>query len=80
MNSYLVIEKESVEKQREIEEHQKIITVLTLQLRDKDKENEILKQRLQGNWYSNNNIWWEKIVEMKSINEGDNVVNSCLIS
>ena len=49
MNSYLVIEKESVEKQREIEEHQKIITVLTLQLRDKDKENEILKQRLQGN-------------------------------
>ena len=41
----------SVEKQREIDEHEKIITSLTLQLREKDKENETLKQNLQGNWY-----------------------------
>ena len=49
--SFLATEKElfSVEKQREIEEQQKIITSLTLQLRDKDKENEKLKQSLQGN-------------------------------
>ena len=51
--SFLATEKEllsvSVEKQREIDEHQKIITSLTLQLREKDKENETLKQNLQGN-------------------------------
>ena len=47
--SFLATEKElfSVEKQREIEEQQKI--TLILQLRDKDKENETLKQTLQGN-------------------------------
>ena len=47
--SFLATEEElfSVEKQREIEEQQKI--TLTLQLRDKDKENETLKQSLQGN-------------------------------
>ena len=39
----------SVEKQREIDEHEKIITSLTSQLREKDKENETLKQNLQGN-------------------------------
>ena len=39
----------SVEKQREIEEHQKIITSLTLQLKGKDKHNETLKQSLQSN-------------------------------
>ena len=37
------------EKQREIEELQEIITSLTSQLRDKDKQNETLKQCLQGN-------------------------------
>ena len=47
--SFLATEEElfSVEKQREIDEQQKI--TLTLQLRDKDKENETLKQSLQGN-------------------------------
>lgn len=39
----------SVEKQKEIEEHQKIITSLTLQLKGKDKHNETLKQSLQSN-------------------------------
>ena len=51
--SFLATEKElfsvSVEKQREIGEQQKIITSMTLQLREKDKENETLKQNLQGN-------------------------------
>ena len=51
--SFLATEKEllsvSLEKQREIEEHQKIITSLTLQLREKDEENETLKLNLQGN-------------------------------
>ena len=49
--SFLATEKElfSVEKQEEKEEQQKIITSLTLQLRNKDKENETLKQNLQGN-------------------------------
>ena len=46
---FLVIEELSDEKKREIEKHQKIITLLTLQLRDKDKENKTLKQSLQGN-------------------------------
>ena len=46
---FLVTEELSNEKQRDIEEHQKIITLLTLQVRDKDKENETLKQRLKGN-------------------------------
>ena len=53
--SFLATEKElfpvSVEKQREIDEHEKIITSLTSQLREKDKENETLKLNLQGNWY-----------------------------
>ena len=48
--SFLATEKEfSVEKQIEIEEHQKILTSLTSQLRNKDKENKTLKQNLQGN-------------------------------
>ena len=49
--SFLATEKEllSVEKQKEIDEQQKIITSLTLQLREQDKENETLKQTLQGN-------------------------------
>ena len=49
--SFLATKKDlfSVEKQIEIEEQQKIITSLTLQLRDKDKENETLKLNLQGN-------------------------------
>ena len=51
--SFLATDKEllpvSVEKQREIDEQQKIITSLTSQLREKDKENETLKQNLQGN-------------------------------
>lgn len=41
----------TTEKQRKIEEQQKIIATLKLQLRDKDKENETLKQSIKGNWY-----------------------------
>ena len=49
--SFLATEKDlfSVQKQIEIEEQQKIITSLTLQLIDRDKENETLKLNLQGN-------------------------------
>ena len=51
----LVIEKELVsvadERQKEIEELQEIITSLTLQLRERDKQNEEIMQRLKGNWY-----------------------------
>ena len=52
MNLFLVIEKESFEKQREIEKQQKIIDSLMLQLRDKDKENETLKHNLKGKYYT----------------------------
>ena len=51
MNSFLVTEKESVEKQRELEKHQKTINFLTLQLRDREEENETLKQSLKGKYY-----------------------------
>ena len=37
------------ETQQEIERLQEIITMLTLQLRQKNKENEELKQNLNGN-------------------------------
>ena len=49
----IVFEKEllsvSVERQREIETLQEIITSLTLQLRERDKQIEELKQSLKGN-------------------------------
>ena len=50
---FLVFEKEllsvSVERQREIETLQEIITTLILQLRERDKQIEELKQSLKGN-------------------------------
>ena len=52
-NCFIVFEKElfsvSVEKQREIETLQEIITTLTLQLRERDKQIEEIKQSLKGN-------------------------------
>ena len=52
MNSFLVTEKESVEKQTEIEKQQEITSSLTLQLREIDKQIEDLKQSLNGKYYS----------------------------
>ena len=52
----LVIEKEFVsmaaERQKEIEKLQDITTSLTLQLRERDKQIEELKQSLKGNYYN----------------------------
>ena len=49
----LVIEKEllsvSAERQREIEKLQEVTTSMTLQLRERDKQIEELKQNLKGN-------------------------------
>ena len=41
----------STERQKEIETLQKIITSLTLQLRERNKQIKELKQSLKGNWY-----------------------------
>ena len=43
----------SVERQKELETLQEVITSLTLQLRERDKQLEDLKQSLKGtcNWY-----------------------------
>ena len=41
----------STEKQKEIESLQEIITSLTLQLRERDKQIEGIKQNLKGNLY-----------------------------
>ena len=51
--SFLATEKElfSVEKQEEKEEQQKIITSLTLQLRERDEQIEELNQSLKGKYY-----------------------------
>ena len=52
----LVIEKElvsvSAERQKEIEKLQEVTASLTLQLRERDKQIEELKQSLKGNYYS----------------------------
>ena len=42
---------QSGEKQKEIETLQEIITSLTLQLRESEKQNEELNQKLKGDWY-----------------------------
>ena len=42
----------TTERQKEIETLQKIITSLTLQLRERNKQIEELKQSLKGNWYT----------------------------
>ena len=52
MNSFVVTKKESIEKQREIEKQQEITTWLMLQLRERDKQIEEIKQRLKGNRYN----------------------------
>ena len=52
MNSFLVTEKEIVEKQRKIEKQQEITSSLTLQLRERDEQIEELKQSLKGKYYS----------------------------
>ena len=53
MRYFIVFEKEllsvSVERQGEIETLQEIITILRLQLRERDKQIEELKQSLKGN-------------------------------
>ena len=41
----------SAERQKELETMQEIIMSLTLQLRERDKQIEELKQSLKGNWY-----------------------------
>ena len=41
----------SAERQNEIEKLQEVTTSLTLQLRERDKQIEELKQSLKGNWY-----------------------------
>ena len=52
---HLVIKEEfmsvSTERQKEIEKLQEVTTSLTLQLRERDKQIEELKQSLKGNWY-----------------------------
>ena len=45
VNLFLVIDKECIEKQREIEKQQKITITLTLQIEE-------LKQSLKGNYYN----------------------------
>ena len=52
MNSFLVTEKTSVEKQREIEKQQEITSSLTLQLQERHEQIKELKQSLNGNYYS----------------------------
>lgn len=42
---------QSGEKQKEIETLQEIITSLTLRLRESEKQNEELNQKLKGDWY-----------------------------
>lgn len=42
---------QSEEKQKEIETLQEIITSLTLQLRESEKQNDELNQKLKGDWY-----------------------------
>lgn len=44
---------QSGEKQKEIETLQEIITSLTLRLRESEKQNEELNQKLKGDWYYN---------------------------
>ena len=55
INNYLVIKEEllsvSVERQKELETLQEVITSLMLQFRERDKQFEILRQNLKGNWY-----------------------------
>ena len=41
----------SAETQKEIETQREIITSLTLQLREREREIKDLKQNLKGNWY-----------------------------
>ena len=51
----IVLEKELLsvfnERQREIETLQEVITSLTVQLKERDKQIEVLKQSLKGNCY-----------------------------
>lgn len=49
---------ETAKRQREVEELQQVVTSMTLQLRERDKQNEELKQSLKSNQYycmDNNN-------------------------
>ena len=41
----------SAERQKELETLQEIVTSLTLQLRERDQQIEVLKHSLKGNWY-----------------------------
>ena len=50
VNSFLVIEKESIEKQRKIKKLQDVTMSLTLQ--ERDDQIEELKQGLKGNYYN----------------------------
>ena len=55
INNYLVIKEEllsvSTERQKELETLQEVITSLMLQLRERNKQFETLRQNLKGNWY-----------------------------
>ena len=55
VNSFIVTEIESVEKQRETEKQQEITSSLTLQLKERDEQIEELKQSLNGKYYSRSN-------------------------
>ena len=54
INNYLVIKEEllsvSAERQKELETLQEVITSLMLRLREKNKQFEVLRQNLKGNW------------------------------
>ena len=54
-NNYLAIKEEllsvSTKRQKELETLHEIITSLTLQLRERNKQFEPLRQSLKGNWY-----------------------------
>ena len=55
VNSFIVTEIESVEKQRETEKQQEITSSLTLQLQERNEQIEELKQSLNGKYYSRSN-------------------------
>ena len=55
INNYLVIKEEllsvSAERQKDLETQQEVITSLTLQLIERNKQFEALRWSLKGNWY-----------------------------
>ena len=54
INNYIVIKEEllsvSAERQKKLETLQEVITFLMLRLRERNKQFEVLRQNLKGNW------------------------------